>query len=283
MTSFLFSSSGPGAAPGNFTVDYNPARPTVINLRWRSLPTEHHNGVIRGYVVTALPVQGPGEPLHLNITPPSLESFQLSDLTPNTLYNISIAAFTAVGRGPMSSAQIRLLPRGKLRGNYLKLKVLNALVLWLICWNHSTSFIFLPSFTVPNVAPTLGEITRISATEIQISWGEVEGDSEVDTYFVKYRPLQSVRRKRNVEDTSVVVETSQTRYRLMGLDPGFSYAVSVAAGNRAGRGNFSMEVTVPCESKYDLMITGHTRHLDLYCFPLQCLIAVISFCTCQEP
>ena len=104
------------------------------------------------------------------------------------------------------------------------------------------------SFTVPSIAPTLGEVTRVSATEIRISWAVAEGNSEVDTYFVKYRPLQNTRRKRNVEDTSVEVVTNQTGYQLSGLDPGFSYAVSVAAGNRAGRGNYSMEVTVPCES-----------------------------------
>ena len=83
-----------------------------------------------------------------------------------------------------------------------------------------------------------------------MSWSETGGGAEVDTYFVKYRPLQGVvRRKRNVEDTAVVVETNQTGYRISGLDPGLSYAVSVAAGNRAGRGNFSMEITVECKSQ----------------------------------
>ena len=107
------------------------------------------------------------------------------------------------------------------------------------------------SFIVPSIVPILREVTRISATEIQITWGTPEGESEVDTYFVRYRPLQELarRNKRNVEDTAVVVETNQTMFLLTGLDPGLSYAVSVAAGNRAGRGNFSMEVTSECEFK----------------------------------
>ncbi len=97
------------------------------------------------------------------------------------------------------------------------------------------------------MAPAVGEITRVSATEIQISWNTTEG--VVDTYFVRYRQVQGIRRKRNAEDTAVVVETNETDYRILGLDPGTAYAVSVAAGNRAGRGNYSMEVTVGCESR----------------------------------
>ena len=98
---------------------------------------------------------------------------------------------------------------------------------------------------VPTIAPALSQIARVSATEIQISWnatGEV-----VDTYFVKYRPVEGIRHKRSMEEAAVVVETNQTDYNILGLDPGISYAVSVAAENKAGRGNFSMEVTVGCE------------------------------------
>ena len=103
----------------------------------------------------------------------------------------------------------------------------------------------LHSLSVPSVAPTLGEVTRVSATKIQVSWGDTaEGEDLVDTYFVRYRPIDGVRRRRrNVEDTTVVVETNQTVYRISGLEPGLAYAVSVAAGNRAGRGSYSMETT----------------------------------------
>ncbi len=92
------------------------------------------------------------------------------------------------------------------------------------------------SFSAP-AAPAIVEISRVSATEIQISWNETEG--EVDAYFVKYQDIYN--------NTEVEVDAILTFYQILGLDPGLAYAVSVAAGNWAGRGNFSMEFTVGCE------------------------------------
>ena len=76
-----------------------------------AIPSEHRNGVIQGYRVVAIPSEVAGVHQDLN-TPPNLEAFQLTGLTPDILYNISIAAFTGAGEGPISTTQILLLPRG---------------------------------------------------------------------------------------------------------------------------------------------------------------------------
>ena len=113
---------------------------------------------------------------------------------------------------------------------------------------------------MPSVAPVVGEIVRLSATEIRIVWsglprgnsssGSAPGPVEVDVYFIRYRPLSPTQtgvQKRNADDLAVVVETNQTEFQVTGLEPGLAYAVSVAAGNRAGVGTYSDEITVGCE------------------------------------
>ena len=104
------------------------------------------------------------------------------------------------------------------------------------------------SLSVPSVAPQLGEIIRVSATEIQFGWSSVKA-GEVDTYLIKYRALQN-RQRRNVDEFSVIVETNQTSYILSDLDPRFSYAISMAARNRGGVGVYSDEIIVGCKSWY---------------------------------
>ena len=102
---------------------------------------------------------------------------------------------------------------------------------------------------VPHLAPTLGQIIRTSASEIEVQWNALPSEEglEVDTYLVKYRQVHTVQR-RDTEDLSIILETNQTSYVISGLDPGLSYAVSVAASNRGGAGNFSQEVVVGCKS-----------------------------------
>lgn len=113
-------------------------------------------------------------------------------------------------------------------------------------------------FLVPSAIPS-PEITRVSATEIQINWNATEDG--VDTYFVKYYPILSIRRKRSTEDDLVVVvETNSTEYLISGLDPGLPYVVAVAAGNSAGTGNFSAGTTVGCE--FSPILNGFSSSLS---------------------
>ena len=90
--------------------------------------------------------------------------------------------------------------------------------------------------------PSFEEITRVSATEISINWTAIEG--EPVTYFVRYQEIHDMGNASVVE-----VETTETWYFISELNPGLSYAVSVAAENREGRGNFSEEITVGCRLK----------------------------------
>lgn len=92
--------------------------------------------------------------------------------------------------------------------------------------------------------PSIGAISRISATEIFIHLNEVEEDV---SYLVRYQPILGIHPERyNVERAAVVVGTNLTTHHLVGLHPGLSYIVSVAAENRAGRGHFSANTRVEC-------------------------------------
>ena len=66
------------------------------------------------------------------------------------------------------------------------------------------------------------------------------------TYSVKYRAVERVAR-RNLDDTSTIVETSNTSIILSDLDPKHGYAVSVAAKTTAGVGNYSAEIITGCK------------------------------------
>lgn len=77
-----------------------------------SIPPEHWNGLPTGYVVNVVPSNGRNRPQEL-ILEPNLVSFEITGLTPNAQYNVSISAFTGAGRGPTAEAQVTLLPRGK--------------------------------------------------------------------------------------------------------------------------------------------------------------------------
>ena len=98
-------------------------------------------------------------------------------------------------------------------------------------------------------APELGQITRVSATEILVNWNEPSRGLEENDfimYHLRYRPLVRVQR-RNTDDSPTVIQTNKTSHLITGLDPRFPYAVSVAASNSAGLGNFSTEVIVGCK------------------------------------
>ena len=67
------------------------------------------------------------------------------------------------------------------------------------------------------------------------------------TYLVQYQPILDTYPERyNVETAVVVVGTNLTTHHLVGLHPGLSYIISVAAENGAGRGHFSAYTRVEC-------------------------------------
>ena len=75
----------------------------------------------------------------------------------------------------------------------------------------------------------------------------------VTAYLVRYRITEDVdvessdrRVRRNADNLSTVIETTDTSVVISDLDPRIVYAVSVAARTDAGVGNYSHETIVPC-------------------------------------
>ena len=107
---------------------------------------------------------------------------------------------------------------------------------------------------VPSVIPTVGMVTRISATEIQVSWDPLFKENSFGsriTYLVRYRVNES-RVTRNTEDTSTIVEVEEPNTIISELEPHLAYAVAVAAKNKRGAGEFSDEIIA--DSEYILYI-----------------------------
>ncbi len=108
---FLFLA--PDIAPVNFKATRRGSQASSVLLTWAAIPLQHRNGILTGYAVTAVASFGSDEPREVTVEP-ELVLFEWTDLTPDTQYNISIAALTVAGRGPIATAQVTLLPRGKL-------------------------------------------------------------------------------------------------------------------------------------------------------------------------
>jgi len=108
-----------------------------------------------------------------------------------------------------------------------------------------TIILFTITFTVPKVVLNVGAARRLSATSIKMSWSAVEVLGGV-TYSVKYRAVERVAR-RNLDDMSTIVETSNTTIILNDLDPRHGYAISVAVKTTAGVGNYSAEIIIGCK------------------------------------
>ena len=102
---------------------------------------------------------------------------------------------------------------------------------------------------VPSVIPTVGMVTRISATEVQVSWDPLSKEDSLGssiTYLVRYRVHES-RVTRNTEDTSSIVEVEESSMVISELEPHLAYAVAVAAKNKRGAGEFSDEIIADSE------------------------------------
>ena len=99
--------------------------------------------------------------------------------------------------------------------------------------------------------PILGQVDRISASQIRISWEPSPHDSTggpITNYTVKYYPLNRDNHvQKSVEDFFQYFTTNETGVVIQDLDPGLSYSASVAANNDAGRGSYSDDVTVGCK------------------------------------
>ena len=105
-------------------------------------------------------------------------------------------------------------------------------------------------FHVELPAPILGQVERISASQIAISWKlrpHVNSYS-ITNYIVKYYALSTdARVRKSSEDLFRFLTTTETEVVIHDLDPGLRYSLSVAANYDAGKGNYTEEVTVECK------------------------------------
>ena len=103
---FFFLTVAPSAAPANLTGVF--ASSTSLNITWSLPPVEDRNGEILGYSLSYFQVT-----MDFSVGTPSEEPvindtmFLISGLEIYTEYNVSVAAFTAVGTGPFASVIAR--------------------------------------------------------------------------------------------------------------------------------------------------------------------------------
>ena len=97
--------------------------------------------------------------------------------------------------------------------------------------------------------PAVGEASRISASQIKLSWQPGDSDSLITHYTVKYYPLTSPGTLPQAREVlAMFVTTNATEVVISDLDPVTSYSLAVAANNAAGIGSYSEEITVGCKS-----------------------------------
>lgn len=86
-----------------------------MQLSWEEVPIASQNGIIGGYtlIVASLGTSsGNIADTDVAMLEANIFSYEVTGLIPDTLYNISLAAHTSAGVGPMTSIQISVLPRG---------------------------------------------------------------------------------------------------------------------------------------------------------------------------
>ena len=117
-------------------------------------------------------------------------------------------------------------------------------------------------YIVPSVIPTVGMVTRISATEVQVSWDPLSEEDSLGssiTYLVRYRVHES-RVTRNTEETSTIIEVEESNTIISKLEPHLAYSVAVAAKNKRGAGEFSDEIIADSECiLYILVASGSIK------------------------
>ena len=91
----------PTGAPRKFRVA--AINRTAIEVRWRLPHFDSRGGIILGYRLFFQPAEGGGEEIMINIMNNASDTYIISNLEPDTVYRISILAYTSVGDGPRSS------------------------------------------------------------------------------------------------------------------------------------------------------------------------------------
>ncbi len=91
--------------------------------------------------------------------------------------------------------------------------------------------------------------TRISATEVRVSWDPLPltDGSAPPSFLVRYRVVEARRVTRNAMDTAEFVEVVESGIVVDELEPHLVYGISVAAKNDMGVGDYSAEIITECK------------------------------------
>ena len=191
---------------------------TTIVLSWGPPPTAHQNGIIRKYIITAMEVD---TGYHYTWEAYTTE-LELHSLHPFYTYQFTIAAFT-VGQGPMSSPlSLQTLEDGKCK-SFLSLIIL--------CHHPSISI-------VPSAPPQNVTIVSILPNSFSLSWEPP--DNEYQNGILTGYTVMTVN-----DDTTIMTQSSTaTNAVVSNLRPFTMYEVTIAAHNSAGRGPFSVGITI---------------------------------------
>lgn len=100
MLLFLSSPSAPTAPPRQFQL-LIPVSSTSLSFSWLPPETAHHNGDITGYILSLAEAETGREVIY-NVTTGTL--YTARTLHPYYSYECRVAAYTAAGTGPFSSA-----------------------------------------------------------------------------------------------------------------------------------------------------------------------------------
>ncbi|XP_067309052.1 receptor-type tyrosine-protein phosphatase S isoform X8 [Pseudorasbora parva] len=135
----------PGAPPRQ--VEVQPINSTCVKVSWRSVSPDQRNGQIRGYQVHYAHVQNGESQGQPRIKDMMLDDAQrdadetaqyelmIEDLQPETLYSISVAAYTIKGDGAQSGAYLVKMPVALPARPVLSVQLINessAAVMWTV-------------------------------------------------------------------------------------------------------------------------------------------------------
>ncbi len=214
---FVTGEEEPSAPPNDITVESRG--PTTIRVTWRAPPTEHWNGVIKGYYVGYRKSRETSHPFTLKLVeskptqnPKIIETetyeYFLRDLMKGTEYAIVVKAYNSAGSGPQSHEMLAHTHDGDL--------------------------------------PPAQQLTSIDSTAntISLRWHQKdvrESQTPITSYTVHYQKEGEPKWK-EVPLTSLTTPTPMTdmssfatfTYTLQNLEPGIQYRIFITALNRYG-------------------------------------------------
>ncbi|CAH0715045.1 unnamed protein product, partial [Brenthis ino] len=201
---FTTHEEAPSSSPINIQVEQTE-NPGELFITWLPPPKDHHNGIITGYHIKAVP-QNIGtkdsDTRTLKVSQQSgKQETTLSGLLKNTRYAVSISAFNSAGSGPFSLPVFQDTLEG-----------------------------------APEHAPSSVECTAVSSTSLRVGWQPIairgQGSSLIG-YTILYATEESAWQNQTSLHTEIYLQ-SLTKYT--------NYTVKVAGFSSYGAGPFSYPI-----------------------------------------